>query len=171
MTLCLQEYVTRNGIAVLPQPPNSPDLVPASTTCSQGWKPSRKGSAFQSPEDVKHAMKAVFREAVRKYFTCAVAIWLLAEMWQRRSKSCHDDRWDHKRKGLLTYWLFQVHAEWFKWIHCEYEPKWRWKDGIRMDLREFGWGSVEWIQLAQDRGQWRALVNTMINMCILAPWS
>jgi hypothetical protein len=32
-------------------------------------------------------------------------------------------------------------------------PRHRWKDGIRMDLREIGWGSVEWIQLAQD-GDW-----------------
>jgi hypothetical protein len=30
-----------------------------------------------------------------------------------------------------------------------------------MDLREIGWGSVDWIQLAQDRGWWRALVNTV----------
>jgi hypothetical protein len=30
-------------------------------------------------------------------------------------------------------------------------PRTRWEDGIRMDLREFGWWSVEWVQLAQDR--------------------
>jgi hypothetical protein len=30
-------------------------------------------------------------------------------------------------------------------------PRHRWENGIRMDLRETGWGSVEWIQLAQDR--------------------
>jgi hypothetical protein len=30
-------------------------------------------------------------------------------------------------------------------------PRHRWEDGIRMDLREIGWGSVDWIQLAQDR--------------------
>jgi hypothetical protein len=30
-------------------------------------------------------------------------------------------------------------------------PRHRWEDGIRMDLREIGWWSVEWIQLAQDR--------------------
>jgi hypothetical protein len=34
-------------------------------------------------------------------------------------------------------------------------PRRRWEDGIRMDLREFGWGSVEWIQLTQVRGRWR----------------
>jgi hypothetical protein len=30
-------------------------------------------------------------------------------------------------------------------------PRRRWEGGIRMDLRDFGWGIVEWIQLAQDR--------------------
>jgi hypothetical protein len=37
-------------------------------------------------------------------------------------------------------------------------------DGIRMDLREIGWGSVEWIQLAQDRGLRLPVVNTVINL-------
>jgi len=49
-------------------------------------------------------------------------------------------------------------------------PRRRW-DGIRMDLREIGWGSVEWIQLAQDRDRWRALVNTVMNLRVLAPRS
>jgi hypothetical protein len=35
-------------------------------------------------------------------------------------------------------------------------PRRRWEDGIRMDLREFGWGNVEYIQLAQGRDRWRA---------------
>jgi hypothetical protein len=47
-------------------------------------------------------------------------------------------------------------------------PRRRWEDGIRMDLTEIGWGSVDWIQLAQDWGRWRALVNTVINLRILA---
>jgi hypothetical protein len=33
-------------------------------------------------------------------------------------------------------------------------PRRRWEDGIRTDLREIGWGSVEWIQLVQDRDWW-----------------
>jgi hypothetical protein len=45
------------------------------------------------------------------------------------------------------------------------------EDGIRMDLRENGWGSVDWIQLAQDRDLWRALVNTVMNLLVLAPRS
>jgi hypothetical protein len=36
-------------------------------------------------------------------------------------------------------------------------PRRRWEDGIRMHLREIGWGSVEWIQLSQDRDRWRLL--------------
>jgi hypothetical protein len=47
----------------------------------------------------------------------------------------------------------------------------RWEDGIRMDLREIGWDSVDWIQLAQDRDRWRSLVNTMMNLRVLAPRS
>jgi hypothetical protein len=38
-------------------------------------------------------------------------------------------------------------------------PSRRWEDGIRMDLREIGWGVVDWIRLAQDRDRWRAVVN------------
>jgi hypothetical protein len=48
-------------------------------------------------------------------------------------------------------------------------PRRRWKDGMRMDLRETGWESVEWIQLDQYRDRWRALVNTVMNLCVLAP--
>jgi hypothetical protein len=47
----------------------------------------------------------------------------------------------------------------------------RWEDGIRMDPREIGWGSVDWIQLAQDRDRWRALVNTVMNLQALVPRS
>jgi hypothetical protein len=40
----------------------------------------------------------------------------------------------------------------------------RWKDNIRMDLREIGWCGMDWIDLAQDRDQWRAVVNTVMNL-------
>jgi hypothetical protein len=42
-------------------------------------------------------------------------------------------------------------------------PKRRWVNNIRMDLREIGWDVMDWIELAQDREQWRALVNTVMN--------
>jgi hypothetical protein len=47
-------------------------------------------------------------------------------------------------------------------------PRRRLEDGIRMDLREIGWGSVDWIQLAQDSDRWRALVNMVMNLQVLA---
>jgi hypothetical protein len=49
-------------------------------------------------------------------------------------------------------------------------PSRRWEDGIKVDLRETGWG-VEWIQLAQDRDRWRAVVNAVMNLRVLAPRS
>jgi hypothetical protein len=39
----------------------------------------------------------------------------------------------------------------------------RWEDDIRMDLREIGWEGVDWMRLAQDRDQLRALVNAVMN--------
>jgi hypothetical protein len=42
-------------------------------------------------------------------------------------------------------------------------PRRRWVDNIKMDLREIGWDGIEWIDLAQNRDQWRALVNTVMN--------
>jgi hypothetical protein len=43
-------------------------------------------------------------------------------------------------------------------------PRRRRVDNIKMDLREIGWDGVDWIELAQDRDQWRALVNTVMNL-------
>jgi hypothetical protein len=40
----------------------------------------------------------------------------------------------------------------------------RWGDNIRMDLRKIEWEGVDWMHLAQDREQWRTLVNTVMNL-------
>jgi hypothetical protein len=40
----------------------------------------------------------------------------------------------------------------------------RWLDNIKMNLREIIWAGVDWIDLAHDRDQWRALVNTAMNL-------
>jgi hypothetical protein len=42
-------------------------------------------------------------------------------------------------------------------------PRRRWVGNIKMDLREIGWGGMDCIDLAQDRDQWSALVNTVMN--------
>jgi hypothetical protein len=43
-------------------------------------------------------------------------------------------------------------------------PRHRWVDHIKIDLRDIGWDGMDWISLAQDRDQWRALVNLVMNL-------
>jgi hypothetical protein len=42
--------------------------------------------------------------------------------------------------------------------------RYRWVDNIKMDLREIGWDGVAWIDLAQDRNRWSALVDMVMNL-------
>jgi hypothetical protein len=42
-------------------------------------------------------------------------------------------------------------------------PRRRWEDNIKMDLQEVGWGGMDWIDMAQDRDRWRALVSAVMN--------
>jgi hypothetical protein len=43
-------------------------------------------------------------------------------------------------------------------------PRRRWVDNIKMELREVEWDDMDWIELTQDRDQWRSLVNTLMNL-------
>ena len=43
-------------------------------------------------------------------------------------------------------------------------PRRRWEDNIKMDFQEVGEGCGDWMELAQDRDRWRALVSTMMNL-------
>jgi len=43
-------------------------------------------------------------------------------------------------------------------------PRRRWEDNIRTDLQEVGCGGMDWIELAQDRDRWRALVSAVMNL-------
>ena len=43
-------------------------------------------------------------------------------------------------------------------------PKRSWEDNIKMDLQEVGCGGMDWIELAQDRDRWRALLNGVMNL-------
>jgi hypothetical protein len=49
------------------------------------------------------------------------------------------------------------------------KPRRRWVDNIKIDLREIEWDGVDWIDVAPDRDQWRALVNTVMNLRV--PWN
>jgi hypothetical protein len=48
-------------------------------------------------------------------------------------------------------------------LKCTFD---RWVDNIKMNLKETGWDGVDWIDVAQDRDQWRALVNTVLNLWV-----
>ena len=45
-------------------------------------------------------------------------------------------------------------------------PWHRWEDNIKMDLQEVGCGGMDWIELAQDRNRWQALVNAVMNLWV-----
>jgi hypothetical protein len=45
-------------------------------------------------------------------------------------------------------------------------PRHRWEDNIKMDFRKIGWGGMDLIILAKHRDQWRALMNTIMNLRI-----
>jgi hypothetical protein len=45
-------------------------------------------------------------------------------------------------------------------------PRRRWEDNITIDFQEVGWG-MDWIELAQDRDRWRAVVNAVMNLLFL----
>jgi len=45
-------------------------------------------------------------------------------------------------------------------------PRRRWEDNIKMDLQEVGCGGTDWIELAQDRDRWWALVNAVMNLWV-----
>jgi hypothetical protein len=72
--------------------------------------------------------------------------------------------WHVARMGgkRLAYWLLVGKPEGGRPLGRQRR---RWLDNIRMDLVEVGWGDVDWIGVAQDRGRWRALVNLVSN-----PW-
>jgi len=43
-------------------------------------------------------------------------------------------------------------------------PRHRWEDNIKMDLKEVGCGGMDWIELAQVKDRWQALVNAVMNL-------
>ena len=45
-------------------------------------------------------------------------------------------------------------------------PRHRWEDNIKMDLEEVGYGGMDWIELAQDKDRWWALLNVVMNLWV-----
>jgi hypothetical protein len=70
-------------------------------------------------------------------------------------------RWERREKCTWFWWESQNEKD-----HLEDQGV---VDGIRMDLRKTGGGGGGWIQLAQDRDRWRAVVNSVMDLRDLAP--
>jgi hypothetical protein len=49
-------------------------------------------------------------------------------------------------------------------------PRCRWEDNIKIDLQEVGCGGMDWIEMAQDRDRWRALVTAVMNFSFPKMW-
>ena len=64
-----------------------------------------------------------------------------------------------RREAFTGFWWGLPEGKRPLWI-----PKLRWEDNIKMDLQEVGCGDIDWIELAQDREKWQALVNGVINL-------
>jgi hypothetical protein len=45
-------------------------------------------------------------------------------------------------------------------------PRCRWVDNIKMNLRELGWDGMDWTDLAQDKDQWKVLMDTVMNLWV-----
>jgi hypothetical protein len=66
--------------------------------------------------------------------------------------------YQNKRRHIAK----EINITWFEGKRPLGRPRRSWVDNIKIDLREIGWDGGDWIELARDRDQWRALVNTVM---------
>ena len=64
-----------------------------------------------------------------------------------------------ERRGVYRIWVGKPDGK-----RALVRPKRRWEDNIKMDFQEVGCGSMDWIELVQDRDRWRALMNGVMNL-------
>jgi hypothetical protein len=65
---------------------------------------------------------------------------------------------------IILFCVYQIYVEKTEGKGRLGTPRRRWEDDIKMDLREIRWGGVDYINLAQDRDQWRTVVNVVMNL-------
>jgi hypothetical protein len=66
-------------------------------------------------------------------------------------------------EGTVAYWVLVGRSEGRRPLG---RPRRRWEDNVNMDLQEVGWGGggMDWIDMAQDRDRWRAVVSAVMNL-------
>ena len=70
------------------------------------------------------------------------------------------DKNDEHLHAQITHKYTHTHTH----THTFGRPRRRWEDNIKMDFQKVGCGGMDWIELAQDRDRWRALVNAVMNL-------
>ena len=73
--------------------------------------------------------------------------------------ACREERRGEERRGVYRVLVGKPEGKIPIW-----RPRRRWEDNIKMDLQEVGCGGMYWIELAQDRDRWRAIVNAVMNL-------
>ena len=64
-------------------------------------------------------------------------------------------------RGIYRVWMGKPEGKGQLW-----RPRCRWEDNIKMDLQEMGCGGMDWIEVAQDRDRWWALVNVLMKLWV-----
>jgi hypothetical protein len=84
-------------------------------------------------------------------------------MAEIRTKHRNGRTEDYHYTNLLCFTCYRYTESIYVFICRLGRQRCRWVDNIKIDLREIRWDGIDWIDLTQDRDQWRALVNTVMN--------
>jgi hypothetical protein len=132
------------------------------------------------PMSIRGVLLTVYMtETIRSSFICDSVRWRRRAIHAMNSEGdegqfkqmsgkifCQDSDRNRKQTYLvsLRHELFQNLYDFIPFVKLLGRPRHRWEDNIKMDLREIGIDGANWIQLAQGRVQWRACVNTVMNL-------